>query len=136
MSANETVAVANHPYLAVETAKDDGGSGEALLGMEGESLDVATAVVTYDGRGDAIAELATGEGALGMAYITTDELHAVTSVGAEEAEAAVGLRRGAVDDSDIVARDDDAILAFLCRTLGDNALFDDFHAAKLRKNYE
>ena len=104
--------------------------------MEGKSLDIATTVVTCDGRSDAIAELVTGESALGMAYIAADKLHAVVSVGAEEAEAAVGLRCGAVDDGNIVACDDDVILAFLCRTLGDNALFDDFHAAKLRKNYE
>ncbi len=136
LSANETVAVANHPYFAVETAIDDGGCGETLLWMEGKSLDIATAVVTCDGRSDAIAELVTGESSLGMAYIAADKLHAVASVGAEEAEAAVGLRCGAVDDGNIVACDDDAILAFLCRTLGDNALFDDFHAAKLRKNYE
>lgn len=136
LSTDETVAVANHPYFAVKTAIYYGRSGEALLRMEGKSLDIATTVVTCDGRSDAIAELVTGESALGMAYIAADKLHAVASVGAEEAEAAVGLRCGAVDDGNIVACDDDAILAFLCRTLGDNALFDDFHAAKVRKRYD
>jgi hypothetical protein len=67
-----------------------------------------------------------------MTYVAADKLHAVASVGAEEAKAAVGLRRGAVDDGNIVACDDNAVLAFLYRTLGDNALFDDFHAAKVQ----
>ena len=61
------------------------------------------------------------------ANIGAHQLHGVPPVAVEQAMAIVGLGRGAVDDSNKVICDDDAVLAFLSGVLGYAVLLDYFH---------
>ena len=60
--------------------------------------------------------------------IATNQFHGVSSVTIEQAMAIVGLGRGAVDDSNKVICDDDAVLAFLRGILWDEGLLYNFHS--------
>ena len=62
------------------------------------------------------------------ANIGAHQLHGVPPVAVEQAMAIVGLGRGAVDDSNKVICDDDAVLAFPRGILWDEGLLYNFHS--------
>ena len=57
----------------------------------------------------------------------TDDGHRIAAVRHTGTPLVLGLRGGAVDNSDEVICDDDSVLAFLLRILRYETLFDDYH---------
>ncbi len=124
---DKAVAVADEPYLAAETAEDDGGGGEALLGVRGKQWEQRASVVLVDVGRYPCAELVAGGGFRHVTDVARRQLHSVAAIAADKAMAMGGLRCGAVDDGYEVRGDDDAVLAFLCRAFRYECLFDDLH---------
>ena len=80
-----------------------------------------------DISGDTRQELFTSSRFRHTADITLSQLHGIAPVGAQQAMSILALRSAAVDHSDEVICDDDAVLAFLLWVLGDEILLDNFH---------
>jgi len=80
-----------------------------------------------DISGDTRQELFTSSRFRHTADITLSQLHGIAPVGAQQAMSILALRSAAVDHSDEVICDDDAVLAFLLWVLGNEILLDNFH---------
>ena len=126
-TANETLAVAHHPYLAVDTAVDNGGARQPVLGVFGQPGQHRFLVVFADVGGDARQELLARGRLRHVADKPRGQLHSVAPVRPKHAVAILALRRAAVNHGDEVICDDDAVLAFLPWVLRDEVLLDYFH---------
>ncbi len=82
-------------------------------------------IAAEDAGGDALAELMAADVGRHAADVTADDLHGIAAVAHPRAMAATGLRRAAVDHSDEVIGDDQAVFAFLFWTFRNEALFED-----------
>ena len=127
---DEALAVANHPYLAVQAAEDDRRTGQAVFGMLSQPLQYGLFIVFADIGSNTSHKLLARSGLRHTVDIARSQLHGITTVGAQQAVAVVALRGAAVDDGDEVICDDDGVLAFLLGVLRDEALFDDFHVVR------
>ena len=128
LAAYQTLAVANHPYLTTDATEDDCRGTHAFLGLLAEQREPGLAIVAVDVSRHPSAELTAADGLGDMAQVLADELHAVSSVGAEQAVAQGALAGTAVDDGNEVIGDDESVFTFPVGTLGNDALFDNLHA--------
>ena len=127
----QAMAVTNHPYFSIEPTEYDDRTGQSLLGMFGQPRQHRLLVMLPDVCRDACHKLLTTRSLGHAGDITADQLHGIAAIGAEDAVAVVGLRRGTVNDGNEVICDDDAVLAFLLWVLRDERLFEDLHRDKV-----
>ena len=84
-------------------------------------------IVAADGCRGAEAELVARDIGRHLRDEPGGDLHRVLAIALAAMEAAGGLRGGAVDDGDEVICDDQAVFAFPCGVLRNEALLDDCH---------
>lgn len=132
---DQTLAVANQPYLTAQTAEDDGRGGKAVdrVGQQTTATEPPAgedgAAAGSTGKSARYLDAETVAGGVGRHLFDAlrHQLHGIAAVGAEAAEPLGTLRRGAVDDRDEVICHDDAVLAFPVWIFRDDGLFDDVH---------
>ena len=129
--ANNTLTIANHPYLALQSAEDNDRSGEAVFGMFCQTWKHRLLIVFADVSRDALHKLRAGNVFRHLADITTDQQHRIASIAIEQTVAILRLAGRTVDNGYEVICDDDSVLAFLRGVLRDEALLDDLHVACL-----
>lgn len=127
LTVEQALAVAHHPYLALQTAVDDGRAGETVFGVFGKLLKARLGIVLADVGCDTTQKLMTRHLFWGVTQVAADKSHSLSAIAAEKTMAIGGFRRRAVDDGNEVRGDDDAVLAFALWVLGDEGLFDDLH---------
>ena len=125
----QTVAVANHPYLPVQSAEDDGRCRESLLRVLCQSWQHLLAILPGHQPRHPVAKLPAAQVALGVTHIAAHQLHAVAPVAAKHAEPSLRLRRRTVNDGNVVLRDHNAVLAFPLSSLAYAALLNNLHAS-------
>ena len=76
---------------------------------------------------DSNAELMTTDAFWCFLDKSLNYLHGVTTVAFKETVTPIGLRSGAINDSDEVRSDDDSVLAFYLWVLRNDVLFYNFH---------
>ena len=88
-AVDETLAIAHHPYLAAQTAIDNGRGGKTVDGVGQGTATMQPSVAHRVGKpsGDANAELVAGNVGRHVADILRHELHGVASVAGEMAVA-------------------------------------------------
>ena len=127
LAANEALAVADEPHLALQATEHDGTGRQTVFGMTGELGQLGMAVVGADVSGYPSAELLASNSGRHTPDVLPDKPCGIAAVGAEQAVTAVGLAGASIDDGDEVIGDDDEILAFLRGILWDDELFEYLH---------
>lgn len=120
---DEALAVAYHPYLAPQSAIDNGAGGESFFGMEGQPRQVFALVVASEGGGCEGEKLVQGALFGHTANDAANELHGITPVGADEAISEVCLAGASVNHGDEIGGDHYTVLALAVRTFGHHCLF-------------
>ena len=125
--ADEALAVAHHPHLTIQTTEDDGRTSQAIFWMLSQTGQHRLLIMFVEVSSDTRQELFAGGRLRHATDITLCQLHSIAPIGAQQAMAILTLRGAAVDYSDEVICDDDAVLAFLLWVLGNEILLDNFH---------
>ena len=127
-ASNETVAVANEPHFATQSAIKNDRRTKALLRVLLHTLyRKAQPVVAAQSLGSAYAELMARCVGGHLTDIATDEHHGVAAIADTWAMVTLGLGSASVDHGDEIICDDQAVFAFLCGALRYEVLLDDFH---------
>ena len=132
LSVNHTLTVANHPYLPVQTAIDDCRAGQSVFRVLHQPLEHRLFVMLADIGRHTTHELLAGRRLRHVADVARNQQHGIAPIAVQPTVTVVALRRAAVDDSNEIICDDDAVLAFLLGVLGDDALFYNLHGDKVR----